>query len=101
MDIFYAAKHTGIILWFQQFYAMFLKRLYNSLRFYIAAITQLLIPMIFILLALIFVKMPDPFIGDDPKRELRLDNSALSKNVTTFWAAFGVPSNNDLSFAVR
>ena len=78
---------------------MFLKRFYNSLRYYIAAITQLLIPMIFILLALILVKIPNPNIGDDPRRELHLDNSALSNNVTAFWAEFG--STSILNFAVR
>ena len=89
-----------MVLWFQQFCAMYLKRCYNSLRFYIAVITQLLLPMIFILLALILIKIPVPNIGDEPRRLLTLHNSALSRNVTAFWAEFGDQSPN-FSFAVR
>ena len=84
-----AVRHTGPTLWLQQFVAMFLKRFYNSLRFYIAVITQLVLPLIFILLALILIKIPNPNLGDQPPRSLTLKNSALSRNVTTFWAQFG------------
>ena len=92
-----AVRHTGPTLWLQQFVAMFLKRFYNSLRFYIAVITQLVLPLIFILLALILIKIPNPNLGDQPSRLLTLENSALSRNVTTFWAQFGdTPANFDL-----
>ena len=84
-----AVRHTGPMLWLQQFVAMFLKRFYNSLRFYMAVITQLVLPLIFILLALTLIKIPDPNLGDQPSRLLTLKNSALSRNITTFWAQFG------------
>ena len=93
-------RHTGPVLWFQQFIAMFMKRFYNSLRFYVAIITQLLLPLVFILFALILIKIPNPELGDQPRRLLTLKNSALSKNATAFWAQFGKPPSN-FSFAVR
>lgn len=93
-----AVRHTGPVLWLQQFVAMFLKRFYNSLRFYIAAITQLVLPLIFILLALILIKIPNPDFGERPSRLLTLKKSALSRNVTIFWAQFGdTPANFNLS----
>ena len=92
-------RHTGPKLWLQQFLAMFLKRFYNSLRYYIAVFTQLVLPLIFILYALILIKIPPP-IRDAPRRELTLRKSALSNNVTAFWAQFGDPPPN-FDFAVR
>ena len=92
MNVYFSGsivRHTGPVLWFQQFVAMFMKRFYNSLRFYIAVLTQLVLPLIFILLALILIKIPTSRLGDAPRRELTLHNSALSKNVTAFWAQFG------------
>jgi ATP-binding cassette subfamily A (ABC1) protein 3 len=82
-------RHTGIVLWFQQFMAMFLKRFYNSLRFYHAVITQLILPLIFIILALLIVKLPEGSQGDDPKRTLTLSGGSLSNEADTFWAHFG------------
>lgn len=93
-----AIRHTGPILWLQQFVAMFMKRFYNSLRFYIAVITQLVLPLIFILLALILIKIPS-YLGEQPQRLLTLKNSALSRNATAFWAQFGEPLSN-FSFVV-
>ncbi|CAI8011243.1 Phospholipid-transporting ATPase ABCA1 [Geodia barretti] len=84
-------RHTGPILWLQQFLAMFLKRFYNSLRFYVAVITQLILPLVFMLFALILIKIPNSALQDQPSRLLTLRHSALSHNVTTFWAQFGDP----------
>lgn len=92
-------RHTGPVLWLQQFVAMFMKRFYNSLRFYIAVLTQLVLPLIFILLGLILIKIPNTGLGDEPRRLLTLHNSALSRNVTAFWAQFG-DTPLDLDFAV-
>ena len=91
-------RHTGIVLWLQQFVAMFLKRFYNSLRYYNAIITQLIIPLIFIILALLIVKIP-PRARDSPKRALTLSRSALSDRVEVFWAHFGDLST-EFSFEV-
>ncbi|CAI8011256.1 hypothetical protein GBAR_LOCUS7288, partial [Geodia barretti] len=38
-------RNTGVVLWLQQFLAMFLKRYYNSLRYYVAVGTQLILPL--------------------------------------------------------
>ena len=79
---------------------MFLKRFYNSLRFFAAVITQLLLPLVFVLFALILAKtIPNANENDEP-RELRLNNSALSSNVTLFWAELQNPSGFDIDFAV-
>ena len=95
------APNRGLTLWIQQFCAMFLKRLYNSLRFYAALISQLLLPMLFVLFALILViTAPNPN-QNDPRRALRLNNSGLSDNVTLFYAQFGNEANLALNFSVR
>ena len=79
---------------------MFLKRFYNSLRFFAAVFTQLLMPMLFVLLALILAKtLPNPN-EDDAPRELRLDNSALSSNITLFYAQLQNPTGFNLDFSV-
>ena len=95
------APNRGLTLWIQQFCAMFLKRLYNSLRFYGALISQLLLPMLFVLFALILViTFPNPN-QNDPRRALRLNNSGLSNNVTLFYAQFGNEASLALNFSVR
>ena len=95
-----AVRHTGIVLWFQQFIAMFLKRFYNSVRFYHAVITQLILPLIFIILALLIIKLPGSSQGDDPKRVLTLSRASLSDQSDTFWAHFG-PLPTTFGFEVR
>jgi ATP-binding cassette subfamily A (ABC1) protein 3 len=84
-------RHTGPVLWFQQFVAMFLKRFYNSLRYYLAILTQLFLPLIFVLLGLTLIKIQVPIshLEHVPRRELTLRKSAMSRNVTAFWAQFG------------
>ncbi len=80
--------NSGIVLWFQQFVAVFVKRVLNSMRFWAAAVTQLILPLVFVLLALTLGKtLPDPN-EDDGSRELRIDNSALSSTVKAFYADF-------------
>ena len=88
------AVNTGAALWMQQFCAMFLKRLYNSVRFVWGVIWQLILPVLFILLGLILAKTLPGRNSDDPKRLLSLTNSAPSNNLTLFWAQFisGTPS---------
>ena len=77
---------------------MFLKRFFNSLRFWAALISQLLLPLIFVLLALVLSEtLPDPNVND-PRRALKLQNSALSKNVILFYADFS--KNEAINFGV-
>ena len=82
-------RNTGPLLWLQQFLAMFLKRFYNSLRYYVAVITQLILPLIFLILALLIVKIPSVKPRDDPRRVLTLSHSSLSDTAEVFWVQFG------------
>ena len=81
--------NTGIVLWIQQFYAMFVKRFYNSIRFWASVIWQLIIPLFFVLWGLILGKTIPGINSDSPSRVLTLENSALSENITFFYAQFG------------
>ena len=80
--------NTGLGLWIQQFRAVFIKRLRNSFRNWLAVIWQLILPITFILLALVLVEVSPTGESNDPKRALTLENSALTNNVTIFWAQF-------------
>ena len=84
----HAGRNTGPALWLQQFLAMFLKRVYNSLRYYIAVVTQLVLPLIFIILALFIVKIPSNTPRDDPRRVLTLRHSSISDTAEVFLAEF-------------
>ncbi len=80
--------NSGIVLWFQQFVAVFVKRVLNSMRFWAAVVIQLILPLVFVILALALAKtLPDPN-ENDPSRELRIENSALSSSVYLFYADF-------------
>ena len=86
----YAAANTGITHWFQQFCAIFLKGVYNSFRSYIALLSQLVLPFLFVLIGLILAKTTPSTIEDDPKRSIELRTSAVStNNLTLFFAQFG------------
>ena len=90
--------NTGIRLWFQQFYAIVIKRFFNSLRNWSTLIWQLVLPLLFILLALILAVTVPSGSAPDPKRVLTLENSAASDNITVFWAQFDEgPNSIDLS----
>ncbi|XP_019857855.1 PREDICTED: ATP-binding cassette sub-family A member 3-like [Amphimedon queenslandica] len=82
--------NTGLLLWVQQFAAMFLKRFYHSIRFWQAVIWQLVIPLIFVLFGLIVAKVVPKVAtrATSPSRVLSIDNSAPSNNVSLFWASF-------------
>ena len=82
------APNSGIVLWVQQFCGLFLKRVYNSFRFWATLVLQFFLPMAFVLLALLLaVTLPDPS-ENDPSRALRLENSGLSGDVDLFYADF-------------
>ena len=89
--------NTGIVLWFQQFYAMFLKRLYNSFRFWVALIWQFVLPLSFVLWAMILAKTLPGFNSDEPPRDLTINLSSISNNRTFFYAKFG---NDDIDVSV-
>ena len=92
------APNTGLYLILQQFWAMFVKKFHISLRAYGFLISQIFVPVVFIVFAnILLVSNP----GDtrlEPKRALTLDNSALfADNLTLFYAQFGNISTDDSS----
>ncbi len=94
------APNSGLTLWVQQFCAMFLKRFYNSLRFWTALISQLFLPLVFVLLALVLaVTLPDPS-DNDPSRDLILQDSALSNRIYLFHADFTDNTSGPIDSAV-
>ena len=69
---------------------MFVKRFFNSVRFYGSAILQLVIPVMFVLFGLVVVVTVPSNTVNDPPRTLTLRSSALSiDNITLFYAHFG------------
>ena len=98
---FLTVPNSGAVLWFQQFYAMFLKRVYNSLRFWQAIITQLVLPLLFVLIAMILAVTLPNANENDPSRPLVISNSALDPdNRLVFFALFGDVPSNTLDFNV-
>ena len=81
--------NKGLTLWLQKYWAMLVKRMYTSVRFWQAMVTQLILPLMFVLYAMVLAKtilFADN--ASDPKRRLSLRNSGLSSNRTFFWAEF-------------
>ena len=88
------SANTGITLWFQQFVAMLLKHFFNSIRFWMNIIWQLVIPLIFVLLSLIYaVTVANQSFGTEPSRTITVESSSFSDNRTFFFAQFGDESD--------
>lgn len=81
---------------------MFLKRFHNFRRFYGAIVTQLILPLLFVLFSMITAVTQPSNSRDDPIRSISLDNSALANdNLTVFIAQFGnlrLIENGDATF---
>ena len=93
--------NSGLVLWCQQFCAMFLKRYYNTLRFWQAIITQLILPLLFVLFGLILAVTLPNLNETDPSRQLRIDNSVLDpNNRILFYAEFGNEPSGIFNFEV-
>ena len=93
--------NTGIILWLQQFLAIFIKRFIHSVRFWVAIIWQLVIPMIFVLWGLLVAEFVPGTTSDPPNRLISVPNSAPSvENITFFWASFLPEGDNRVFFNV-
>lgn len=66
---------------------MFLKRFYNSLRFYGALVSQLFLPLLFVLFGLVVAVTVPSNQTDDMPRALRINNSGLSPdNAVMFYS---------------
>ena len=93
------APNTGMQLWLQQFWAMFTKRFYNSMRFYAAVVSQIFFPILFVLCGMVLAVTGPGRDQDDPKRTLTLRNSALfGGNLSLFYAQFGEVNVGNISF---
>lgn len=69
---------------------MFTKRFYNSLRFYAAVVSQIFFPIVFVLFGMVLAVTGPGRDRDDPKRMLRLDNSAVfGENLSLFYVQLG------------
>ena len=85
-----AAPNTGIYLHLQQIWAMLVKKFFFSIRAYGLLISQVLFPVVFIVLANVLAVTTLRSTGPDPERTLTLQNSALfDDNITLFYANFG------------
>ena len=101
---FSCAVNSGLSLWLQQFRAIFVKRFYNSVRFWSAIVCQFLMPLIFTILALLMGYLVTSLGSEqnqDPLRTLSLQDTAPSKNISLFWAQFGSPPPNSFQLDVR
>ena len=88
--------NTGMKLWFQQFVAMFMKRFYNSFRYWVAILWQLIIPILFVVFALGVARLKlqsGSYDSNQPSRVLTIKNSAPSHDISFFWADFASLEN--------
>ena len=80
---------------------MIVKRFYNSLRFYGALVSQLLLPLLFTILGLTVVAVT-PVSQEDAPRTLQLSDSGLSPgNSSVFFAQFGGSLSMNLSVSLK
>ena len=88
--LFTTELNTGAVLWVQQFYALLVKRFLHSFRNWRAIITQVVMPVLFILLGLILIETVPGITDPDESRVMSLQESALIEDdIITFYAEFG------------
>lgn len=94
--------NTGILLWFQQFYAMLFKKFFNTIRFWMSFVWQLVLPLVFVLFGLTLGRVVPGINTNDPPRVITISSSAQSDNRTFFWAQpnFSQPTDNKINFNV-
>ncbi|XP_053391292.1 phospholipid-transporting ATPase ABCA3-like [Mercenaria mercenaria] len=74
-------KNTHMVLYVQQFYAMFIKRVLHTYRNQVVTISQLAVPLFFTIMALIAIRtFPGP--QDSPRLNLTIDS--LGDNVVVY-----------------
>ena len=80
---------------------MFLKRVYNTIRFWQAIFSQLILPLLFVLFGLILAVTLPNVNENDPSRALTVQNSGLdSSSRLFFYAEFGENPSNVFRFEV-
>ena len=87
---FHLEFNTGVVLWIQQFYGLFVKRFLHSLRNWRAIITQVVLPILFVIFGLVLVETVPEVTSEDEQRQLSMRQSALlDDNILAFFAEFG------------
>lgn len=67
-----------------------MKRFLHSLRNWRAIVTQIIIPIVFIMLGLVLIETVPEITSNDEKRSLNMPESALIEDkIITFYAEFG------------
>ncbi|KAL4240689.1 ATP-binding cassette sub- A member 3 [Mactra antiquata] len=74
-------KNSGMVLFFQQFYGMFIKRAIHTRRNKLVTITQLAVPLLFTIAALIVIKT---FPGPSDSPPLNLTVTSVGDNVVVY-----------------
>ena len=92
--------NDGIVLWLQQFRAMFIKRLYYFVRFYPSLVIQVVFPVLFATIGLLAVLTYPK--ADDPPRALHISNAGLNlRNTTVFYAELDGKTMNFSDFTAK
>ena len=72
--------NTGVFLWFQQLWAMLLKKAWYSFRRYGFIILQIILPLFFTLIGLIVIKIPSSGSSSQPNLKLTIQNTFPNPN---------------------
>ena len=92
--------NRGIILWLQQFRAMFIKRLCYSIRYYRSLITQLILPTLFTAMGLLVIIYSSE--EDDTEDAFHIGNTIFDqRNTMLFYAELDGNSMNFSEFSAK
>ncbi|XP_037074307.1 ATP-binding cassette sub-family A member 3-like [Pollicipes pollicipes] len=87
-------RTVGFVLLLQQFRAMMVKKALYSLRNWLLTLVQIILPIFFLVMALLVLKS-FPGLADDPPLELTLSN--YDSTVTPVWVDPGSPEAADIA----
>ena len=77
---------------------MFVKRFFNTVRFWQSFVLEIVFPVAFVIIALIIAKVVGELSSNEVKRSITIQSSTSSSNRTLFWAQFG--SGYPITFTV-
>ena len=82
-----AVPYSGVRLWWQQYYGLLLKKMYDTVRFWQTLCATYLIPITACLLGLLLFRFLFDFAVPNPQRALRVDNSGSElDHQILFWS---------------
>ena len=92
--LYFLELKTGLNLKWQQYKAMFIKRFLNSRREKKLVVTQIILPLIMVLLGLLLIKTLQGPNKNEPPRVLKLSNLSVKGEPNTgFYADFRQNAN--------